>query len=63
MITNCEIFELERHFQPTFIAEGTYCFKDHLGISLGIGCKPAGMFNMSADYYESFMNFGFSYRW
>lgn len=63
MITNCEIFEIERHFQPTFMAEGTYSFKDHLGVSLGIGCKPAGMFNMSADYYESFLNFGFIYRW
>lgn len=63
MITNCEIFDLERHFQPTFIAEGTYYLKDHFGVSMGIGCKPAGMFNMSADYYESYLNFGFSYRW
>lgn len=63
MITNCEIFELERHFQPSFIAEGTYYLKNHLGVSMGIGCKPAGMFNMSADYYETYLNLGFSYRW
>lgn len=63
VITNCEIFELERHFQPSFIAEGSYFLKPRLGISFGLGCKPAGMFNMSADYYQSYIKTGVCYRW
>ena len=62
-ITNNEMFELERHYQPSFIAQCTYDFKDHLGLSIGIGCKPAGMFNLAADYYQSFLNLGLCYRW
>lgn len=63
VITNCEIFELERHYQPSFIVEGSYYPKSKIGISFGIGCKPSGMFNMSADYYQSFLKTGVCYRW
>lgn len=62
-ITNNEIFELERHYQPSFIAECFYYPTAELGVSLGIGCKPAGMFNLSADYYQSFIKTGICYRW
>lgn len=63
IITNCELFELERHYQPSFIAEGSYYPLSKMGISLGIGCKPAGMFNISADYYQSYIKAGVCYRW
>lgn len=63
VITNCGIFELERHFQPSFIAEGRFYPTSKLGISFGIGCKPSGMFNMSADYYQSYLKTGVCYRW
>ena len=62
-ITNCETFELERHFQPSFIAEGSFYPTSKLGVSFGIGCKPSGMFNMSADYYQSYIKTGVCYRW
>ena len=62
-ITNNEIFELERHYQPTFLAECLYYPTPKLGVNFGIGCKPAGMFNMSADYYQSFIKTGVCYRW
>ena len=62
-ITNNEIFELERHFQPSFIAECLYSPSDKIGISFGIGCKPAGMFNMSADNYQTYLKTGICYRW
>ncbi|MBR5299572.1 MAG: hypothetical protein IKU36_04880 [Bacteroidales bacterium] len=62
-ITNCEIFELERHYQPSFIAQCSYDLKDCLGLSMGVGLKPAGMFNLSAEYYQSFINLGICYRW
>ena len=63
VITNCEIFELERHYQPSFIALCDYYMRNGVGISMSIGCKPAGIFNMSPDYYESYLKLGVSYRW
>lgn len=62
-ITNCEIFELERHYQPSFIAECRHYPTPKLGMTFGLGCKPAGMFNMSAGYYQTFINLGVCYRW
>lgn len=62
-ITNNERFELERHFQPSFIAQFSYKLKDFLVLSMGVGCKPAGMFHLSADYYQSFLNLGLCYKW
>lgn len=62
-ITNNEIFEIERHFQPSFLAQCRYFPQQRLGLSLGLGCKPAGMFNMSADYYQTFIKFGVCYKW
>ncbi|MBO7197698.1 MAG: hypothetical protein J6V28_02765 [Tidjanibacter sp.] len=63
LATNCEMFELERHYQPTFIVECHHNPNSALGISFGLGCKPAGMFNLSADYYQSFAKMEVSYRW
>ena len=63
VITNCEAFELERHYQPSFIAEGSFYPSSKFGISFDVGCKPSGMFNMSADYYQSYLKTGVCYRW
>ena len=63
IITNNEIFELERHYQPSFIAECSYYPTRKLGISLGIGCKPVGMFNISPDYYQTYIKTGVCYGW
>ena len=62
-ISNNRIFELERHYQPSFIATCMYYPRPYLGLSIGIGCKPSGMFHLSADYYQSFVNLGVCYRW
>lgn len=62
-ITNNEIFELERHYYPSFIAGCSYYPTRKMGISFCIGCKPAGMFNISADYYQSYIKTGVCYRW
>ena len=63
VITNNEIFELERHYQPSFIAQCRYNLPNSLALSMGVGCKPAGIFNISADYYQTFLNLGVSYLW
>lgn len=63
ILTNCEPFELERHYQPSFIAECHHNFCKNLCLSLGVGYKPSGTFNISADYYQSFIKTGLCYRW
>lgn len=63
LISNCEIFELERHYQPSFIAEVSYYPGARIGLMLGLGCKPSGMFHISADYYQSFLKTGICCRW
>lgn len=63
ILTNCEPFELERHYQPSYIAECHHDFGKNLSLSIGIGYKPAGTFNISADYYQSFIKTGLCYRW
>lgn len=62
-ITNCEIFELERHYQLSYIAEVRHYPFDDIGITLGVSYKPAGMFNMSTDSYRFSSKLGVSYRW
>lgn len=62
-MTNCEIFELERHYQPSFIVQGWYYPSEQVGITLGVNCKPAGMFHLSADYYQLYAKAGVCYRW
>lgn len=63
LITNCEIFELERHYQLSYIVQGWYYPIDNIGITLGISYKPAGMFNMSTDRYRFSSKLGVSYKW
>lgn len=63
MITNCEIFELERHFQLSYIIQGWYYPIEKIGITLGVSYKPAGMFNMTTDRYRISSKLGVSYRW
>lgn len=63
VITNCEIFELERHYQPSYIAEACFNPTSRMGISFGIGCKPSGTFHLSVDNYQSYIKTGVCYRW
>jgi hypothetical protein len=62
-LTNCETFELERHYQPSFIVQGWYYPKKFLGITLGANYKPSGMFHLSSDYYQFYTKLGVCYRW
>lgn len=62
-ITNCETFEVERHYQPSFIVQGWYYPKEFLGITLGATYKPSGIFHISTDYYQFYTKAGICYRW
>lgn len=63
ILTNCRTFELERHYQPSFAIEGWWYPTEKLGIQAGINYKPAGMFNISSDYYQFYANVGVCFRW
>lgn len=62
-ITNSRLLELERHFQPSFTIDGWWYPSEKSGITLGVSCKPAGMFNITSDYYQLYINVGACYRW
>lgn len=62
-MSNCEKFELERHYQPSLCMQGWFYPKEFLGITLGAVYKPAGMFHLSSDYYQFYTKAGICYRW
>ncbi len=63
LLTNCRLFELERHYQPSLAVDAWWYPIEELGVRLGISYKPAGMFNISSDYYQFYANVGVCYRW
>ena len=63
MISNSQIFELERHYQPSFALEGWWYPLAKLGVQMSVNYKPAGMFNMSSDYYQFYADLGVCYKW
>lgn len=63
IITNSEMFELERQYQMTALLDGCWHAGKNLGINFGVGYKPSGTFHMSSDYYQLFGTLGLCYRW
>lgn len=63
IITNSKLFEIERHYQPSFAAEGWWYPNDRWGVLLGASYKPAGVFNITSDYYQIYANIGVCYKW
>lgn len=63
VFTNSQLFELERHYQPTLAVESWWYPLENLGVQLGVNYKPAGTFHLSSDYYQIYANVGVCYRW
>lgn len=63
IFSNSRMFELERHYQPTYIVEGGWSPSERVSLDLSINYKPAGMFNMSSNYYQFYTKVGVCYRW
>ena len=63
ILSNSRFFELERHYQPSLAVEGWWFPLKRLGVQVGATYKPAGMFNISSDYYQLYGNVGLCYRW
>ena len=63
ILTNSQLLELERHYQPSVAVEAWWYPLEKMGIQAGVNYKPAGMFNISSDYYQFYANVGVCYRW
>ena len=62
-VTNCELFELDRHYQPSLMVQGWWYPNEWLGVNLGVSYKHTGMFGIASDYYQLYGSTGICYRW
>ena len=63
VFTNSEMFDLERHYQPSWIVRCDWEPSNRVGLVIDLCYKSAGMFNMSADYYQLYLKAGLCYKW
>lgn len=62
-ITNSNMYDLDRHYQPSLKVDACWYATSSLGVMWGARYKPAGMFNVSSDYYQFSINVGVVYKW
>jgi hypothetical protein len=62
-ISNSRLFELERHYQPSFGIDGWWYPSERIGVTLGLSYKPAGMFNITSEFNQLYSNLGVCCRW
>ena len=63
IFTNSELCDLERQYQPSWIVRTGWQASENLGLTFDVNYKAAGMFNMSTDIYQLFIQAGLCYRW
>lgn len=61
-ISNADIFQLERMWQPIISAGGLVMLTDRITLRLDAVCKPAGMFHLNAEFYSMSARAGVSIR-
>ncbi len=61
--TNSTLYDVERHYQPSLVVKSWWYPTSSVGIMLGAAYKPAGMFNISSNHYQTYINVGVQYRW
>lgn len=62
MISNVDDYQMERTWQPLFMAGAWYDVTDNWRLNFGVQCKPTGMFHLDASFYGATARAGFSYR-
>jgi hypothetical protein len=60
-IANIDDYQIERMYNPIFSLAGRYDPAPHWRVSGRVICKPAGMFNMTASFFDAHGIVGFSY--
>lgn len=61
-ISNVDIFQLERMWQPIVSAGGWYDLGSRMSIRLEAVCKPTGMFHLNAEFYSISVRAGVSFK-
>ncbi len=61
-ISNMTDYQIERVWQPIFMANGRYDIDSHWQVNLSALCKPTGMFHLNAKYYAAEVRAGFAYN-
>ena len=59
---NMTDYQIERVWQPMFMANGRYNINEHWQVNLSALCKPTGMFHLNAKYYGAEVRAGFAYQ-
>ena len=62
MISNVDDYQMERMWQPLFMAGAWYDVTDNWRLNFSVQCKPTGMFHLDAAFYGATARAGFSYR-
>ena len=60
--SNMTDYQIERVWQPMFMANGRYNINEHWQVNLSALCKPTGMFHLNAKYYGAEVRAGFAYQ-
>lgn len=60
--SNMTDYQIERVWQPIFMANGRYNIDEHWQVNLAALCKPTGMFHLNAKYYAAEVKAGFAYN-
>lgn len=60
--SNMTDYQIERVWQPIFMANGLYNIDEHWQVNLSALCKPTGMFHLNAKYYAAELRAGFAYN-
>lgn len=51
-VSNVDVFQMERMWQPIISAGGWYNLTDRLSLRMDVVCKPTGMFHLNAEFYS-----------
>lgn len=62
-ITNMRPFFIERHYSPSFSIIGSLKASQRMSLIAEAGTTPSGMFHLSANWYNLFINMGIKYLW
>lgn len=61
-LSNVDIFQMERMWQPIISLGGWYNLTDRLSLRLEAVCKPTGMFHLNAEFYSISARAGVTFK-
>ena len=62
LFSNIDDYQMERMWQPLFGIGAWVDVADHWRITMGVQCKPTGMFHLDATFYGATLRAGFTYK-